>query len=142
MSFNSILGGYRPPAEKKRVFLSFAAEDKEQVNGLRLLKDNPNFELDFYDESVLVAVDSKDSDYIKRVIREKIRRCSVTVCLIGTTTYKSRWVDWELRTSEEEKNRIIVMALKGIESAVLPQFVKERKLTFYPWDPSYLATLI
>lgn len=128
------------PTEKKRVFLSFAAEDRAQVNGLRLLKDNPNFELEFYDESVQVAIDSSDADYVKRVIREKIRRCSVTVCLIGTTTYQSSWVDWELRTSEEEKKRIIVMALKGIERATLPSFV--RNLTFHSWDPAHLATLI
>jgi hypothetical protein len=111
-----------------------------QVQGLRLLKDNPDYALEFYDESVRVAVDSSDADYVKRVIREKIRRCSVTVCLIGTITYQSKWVDWELRTSEEEKKTIIVMALKGIERAILPSFV--RNLTFHSWDPAHLATLI
>ena len=139
---HTILTGYRPPAEKKRVFLSFAAEDKAQVQGLRLLKDNPNFELDFYDESVQVAVDSSDVDYIKRVIREKIRRCSVTVCLISATTHKSRWVDWELQTSKEENNKIVVMALKGIDNAILPSFVRENNLTFNAWDPAQLARLI
>ena len=93
---------------KKRVFLSFVEEDRMQVQGLRLLKDNPDYALEFYDESVRVAVDSSDADYVKRVIREKIRRCSVTVCLIGITTHKKRWVDWELRMSggrEEENHR-------------------------------------
>ena len=127
---------------KKRVFLSFVEEDKMQVQGLRLLKDNPDFALEFYDESVRVPIERSNTDYVKRVIREKIARCSVTVCLIGATTYQSKWVNWELRTSEEEKNRIIVMALKGIESAVLPQFVRDRNLTFHPWDPAQLATLI
>ena len=127
---------------KKRVFLSFAAEDLPQVRGLRLLKDNPNFELDFYDESVREPVDSRNADYIKRVIRDRIRRCSVTACLIGETTHQSKWVEWELETSDEERNKIIVMALKGIDRAVLPQFVKDRGLTFHAWDPEYLARLI
>lgn len=139
---HTILGGYRSTTEKKRVFLSFAAEDKAQVQGLRLLKDNPNFDLDFYDESVQVAVDSSDVGYIKRVIREKIRRCSVTICLIGVTTYKSQWVEWELTTSKEESNKIVVMALKGIDRAVLPSFVKENSLAFHAWDTTQLATLV
>ena len=86
---------------KKRVFLSFAAEDLPQVRGLRLLKDNPNFELDFYDESIREAIDSRNADYIKRVLRERIRRCSVTVCLIDNTTHQSKWVEWELETGEQ-----------------------------------------
>ena len=139
---HTILSGYRPSTEKKRVFLSFAAEDKAQVQGLRLLKDNQNFELDFYDESVQVAVGSSNVDYIKRVIREKIRRCSVTICLIGATTYKSQWVEWELKASNDEGNKIVVMALKGIDRAVLPSFAKQSGLAFHAWDPSQLATLI
>ncbi|VVB64872.1 Uncharacterised protein [uncultured archaeon] len=127
---------------KKQVFLSFSAEDLLQVRGLRLLKDNPNLELDFYDESIREVIDSKDADYIKRVIREKIRRSSVTVCLIGETTYKSKWVDWELETSDQEGNKIIVMALKGIDSAVLPKFAKENDMTFYEWNPELFAKLI
>lgn len=126
----------------KRVFLSFAEEDIPQVRGLRLLKDNPNFELDFYDESVGEPIDSRNANYIERVIREKIRRCSVTICLIGKTTYNSKWVEWELETSEQEGNKIIVMALKGINEAILPKFVKERKLTFHAWDPELLSRLI
>lgn len=75
---------------KKRVFLSFQAEDKEQVAGLRLLASNPGFDLEFYDESVRAPVDSERAEYIKRLIREKIARTSVTVCLIGEMTYTSR----------------------------------------------------
>ncbi len=127
---------------KKRVFLSFAAEDLPQVRGLRLLKDNPNFELDFYDESIREPIDSRNADYVKRVIRGRIRRCSITVCLISKTTYKSKWVEWELQRSEQECNKIVVMALKGINEATLPQFVKERRIPFHAWDPERLARLI
>jgi len=126
----------------KRVFLSYAYEDIQQVKGLKLLLANPNFDLDFYDESLGVAVDSQNSDYIKSVIGDKIKRSSVTVCLIGKETHKSGWVDWELEKSDECGNRIIAMALKGIDSAVLPTLIREKKLNFYPWDPKRLGELI
>jgi hypothetical protein len=127
---------------KKRVFMSFIEEDKERVQGLRLLATNPNYDLEFYDESVRVAIDSRDAEYIKRKIREKIGRASVTVCLVSENTYTSSWVAWELEESVKHGNTIIAMALKGVDKAVLPKVIKEKVLTFYAWDPEHLNRLI
>lgn len=129
-------------AVKKRVFLSFIAEDLDHVRGLRLLAANPDYDLEFYDESVRVPIDSQQAGYVKTVIREKITRSSVTVCLISKKTYTSAWVDWELEESDSQGNRIIAMALKGVDRAVLPKLIKEKGLTFHPWDPAKLAELI
>lgn len=76
----------------KRVFLSYAYEDIQQVRGVKLLLANPNYDLDFYDESLGSAIDSQDANYIKSVIGDKIRRSSITVCLIGKDTHKSSTV--------------------------------------------------
>lgn len=133
---------YFTKKEKKRVFLSFASEDLNHVRGLRLLKDNPDFDLEFYDQSIKTPIDSQNADYIKRVIRDQIRRSSVTVCLISETTYKSQWVNWELEISDKFGNTIISMAIKGVESAVLPKFIKDSGIKFWSWDPKHLAELI
>src|SRR5438045_5740670 len=106
--------------QNKRVFLSFLGEDKQKVQGLRLLAANPDYDLEFYDESVRVEIESRDAEYVKRRIREKIGRTSITVCLISEETYSSKWVNWELKESEAKGNTIIAMALKGDDSAVLP----------------------
>jgi len=127
---------------RKRVFLSFIAEDRSRVDGLRLLAANPDYELEFYDESVRAPFDSKDAEYIKRRIREKIARTSVTVCLISEDTHRSAWVDWELQVSAVKANTIIAKALKGVERAVLPRLIRDRQLRFYVWDPQLLGRLI
>lgn len=127
---------------QKRVFLSFAYEDLPAVKGLRLLAANNGFALEFYDESIRTPIDSTDADYVRRVIREKIARTSVTVCLIGTETYKSKWVEWELEQSRKKGNAIIAMAVKGVDRAVLPKLIKEEGLTFHAWDPQGLGKLI
>ena len=126
----------------KRVFLSFDSEDIQQVRGLKLLAANPKYDLEFYDESLATAIDSKDAEYIKRKISDKITRASITVCLIGAKTHQSGWVDWEIAKSIEAGNEIIVMALKGIDRATLPKLIKEKGLAFHSWDPEYLGTLI
>ena len=125
-----------------RVFLSFLAEDKDKVQGLRLLAKNANFDLDFYDESVKSPFNSSNANYIKQKIREKIKRASVTVCLISENTHTSSWVKWELEESERQGNKIIAMALKGVDRAVLPPLIKQKKLSFHGWDPALLQRLL
>ena len=126
----------------KRVFLSFKAEDRQQVQGLRLMAANDKFDVEFFDESVRVAIDSNNAEYVRRKIREKINRTSVTICMIGSETHTSKWVNWELEESFDKGSTVIAMALKGIDRAVLPAPIKSRNLTFYGWDPDNLAKLV
>ena len=130
------------PKKKKRVFLSFRAEDRQQVQGLRLLAANPDYDLEFYDESIRVAIDSRDADYVKRVIREKIARTSVTVCLISPLTYTSAWVDWELSESAKKGSKIVAMGLKGVTVAELPLYFRTFDNWFWFWNLAKLKELI
>jgi len=121
-----------------RAFISFKAEDKPQVDGLRLLAKNPNYELEFYDESVRSAIDSTDAEYIKRRIREKIERAGVVLCLVNRDTYTSDWVSWELTTAIALKKPILAMAIKGLNEATLPAPIRNR-VDFYTWNPGSLS---
>jgi len=98
----------------KRVFISFRAEDRPQINGLRLLAANPDFDIEFYDKSVRVAIDSTNAAYIRSKIREKINRTTVTVCMVSELTYTSTWVNWELEESLSKGNAIICMGLRTV----------------------------
>jgi MTH538 TIR-like domain (DUF1863) len=121
----------------KRVFISFIIEDENAVKGLRLLAKNPGYsDLEFYDESVRVPINSVDAPYIKRRIREKIRRCGVILCLISDTTHTSSWVTWELETAIEMEKPIVAMAVKSVDRATLPAPIRNKGVRFYPWDPS------
>jgi hypothetical protein len=127
----------------KRVFLSFRAEDKPQVNGLRLLASNPNFDLEFYDESVRAEIKSSNAEYIKRVIREKISRSSVTVCLLSGLTHTSEWVSWELEESAKYRKKIICMGLPNVTGNLhLPRFNYHPPLQWYLWNIDQLHRLI
>ncbi len=127
----------------KRVFISFRAEDKPQVNGLRLLAANPKFDVEFYDESVRTPYDSNDPAYIRRRIREKISRTSVTLCMVSELTYTSQWVAWELEESIDKGSAMICMGLpNGPPKLMLPEPARRLKLGWHPWDPSLLQRLI
>ncbi len=126
----------------KKVYLSFAAEDAQKVGKLISLLRCPDYELDFYEGALDLDFDAEGAEAHKMAMGEKIAECNLAVCLIGENTHKSKWVDSQLRKNRNKGNKIIAMAIKGVESAVLPEVIKEEFLTFYPWDPQKLKTLI
>lgn len=127
----------------KRVFISFRAEDEPQIKGVRLLAANPKFDIEFYDESVREAIDSQNAAYIRRKIREKINRTSVTLCMVNELTHTSQWVDWELEESLDKGNAIIFMGVpKGPTTLKLPEVGRRLKMPWYAWDHDHLARLI
>jgi Thoeris protein ThsB, TIR-like domain len=125
----------------KRVFISFRAEDKPQVDGLRLLAKNPNFDLEFYDESIRVPVNSQNAEYIKSVIQGKIGRAGVVLCLVSAQTHTSGWVDWELTTAINLQKPIVAMAVKDLHRAVLPGPIRG-KTAFRNWCPGDLESVL
>ena len=127
---------------KKHVFTCFASEDLAQVNGLRGVMENPNHELEAFDESVLKPIKGKDAAHVKQQISAKIKRSSVTVCLVGKTTHKSEWVHWEIKKSAREGNTIIAMALNGVENPPLPALIKQKRIVCHPWNADVLSGLI
>jgi MTH538 TIR-like domain (DUF1863) len=127
-SLSQFLEAYRcrlcSHARKRRVFLSFHMEDCPQVQGFRLMGSNPKLDIEFYDGSLQEAVDSHQSSYVRSVIREKIQRCSVVLCLIGNGTAWRDWVDWELRIAGETGKGICGVRLKESRGHV-PELLHE-----------------
>jgi hypothetical protein len=116
-SLSQFLAAYRRQltyhAKKRRTFLSFHAEDRAQVQGFRLMSMNQNIDLEFYDGSVRAAIDSENGTYVRKVIRAKIARAAVLVCLIGNGTAWRDWVDWEIETALEMHKGICGVRLRG-----------------------------
>src|SRR6267142_2647003 len=82
--------------KKKRVFLSFRAEDRQQVQGLRLLAANPDYNLEFYDESVRVAIGSRDAAYIKHPLPLHDARKAAARGVAGQRRDRARGLYWLL----------------------------------------------
>jgi hypothetical protein len=80
-----------------RAFLSFVEEDLNLVNLFRGQAKNQRFDLEFDDYSIKVPFDSRNVEYIGSGISAQIKLATLTICLYGPTTYRSDWVDWELK---------------------------------------------
>lgn len=91
----------------RHVFISFDHEDLNEVNLLRGQAKNDKIDLQFDDHSVKAPYDSNNADYIKRQIREKIDRCSVTVVYLTEKSATSQWVNWEIEESLKRGKGVI-----------------------------------
>lgn len=144
-SLSQLLEAYRSKLDyhprKRRLFLSFHAEDIQQVQGFRLMAMNPKVDLDFYDSSLNVAINSENGSYVKRVLREKIKRASVLVCLIGDGTAWREWVDWEIRTGYDLGKGVCGVRLKGSRGRRPPMLV-QRSAPVATWDMQQIIATI
>ena len=126
----------------KKVFLCFAEQDRQKVMNLVSLLSSPEYDLDYYDGALDIDIQAPEAIELKRLIGEIIIKCSMVVCLISEETHNCKWVDIALAKNRNKGNRIIAMALKGTQDAVLPAVIREENLTFYPWDPQRLKEII
>lgn len=112
----------------RNVFLSFAMEDKKLVDLFRGQARNRRFLLSFRDHSVKEPFERA----WKTQCEEKIRRCSLTICLVGYETYQSEPVNWEIRKSVEiGKGLMAVYIVLGRPR--LPEALRENGVVPVPW---------
>ncbi|KAB2880912.1 TIR domain-containing protein [bacterium] len=129
------------PSRTRKLFLSFHAEDRIQVTGFRLMAHNKYVNFDFYDNSVREAINSDTASYIKMVIREKIRKASILVCLIGNGTAWRDWVDWEINTAYLMHKGVCGIRLKGSRGRV-PQILREHNAPIAQWNLDNITAVI
>jgi Thoeris protein ThsB, TIR-like domain len=141
-------------------FISFDHDDQQQVAGFKLLKNSPKHPLDFQDHSLKDAVRDRSGKPIKyppsdprsKPVRDEIKRkfdnASKLVVLIGDNTHNSEWVDWEINTFYDVKEkvsgentwkRIRGMTLKGSDQATIPSALYNGRSTqWLAWNPETL----
>ena len=126
----------------RHVFISFDHEDLDEVNLLRGQAKNDKVDLQFDDHSVKDPFDSTNADYIKRQIREKIDRCSVTVVYLSEKTASSKWVNWEIEESIK-RGKGVVGVYKGDKApAKVPPAFRQNGCKLVKWEHAALMKAI
>ncbi len=123
-------------------FLSFVEEDLRLVNLFRGQAKNENLDLEFDDYSVKTPINSDRAPYVKQEIEKKIRRSSVILCLIGSSTYKSQWVKWELKTGAELEKCLIGILLDSQTPNIIPKSLSNNNARIVAWDINDIVNAI
>jgi hypothetical protein len=126
----------------RHIFLSFDHEDLAYVNLLRGQAKNDKADLQFDDYSVKDPFDSTNADYIKRKIREKIDRCSVTMVYLSDKAALSKWVNWEINESIK-RGKCVIGVYNGDKCpANLPSAFHKSGFKVVKWEHAALMKAI
>lgn len=124
------------------VFLSFVEEDLQMAEKWREQEQHEDINLEFFDFPVKKPYEGPDAENIKDNIRELLEKVSVTVVLIGRTTYASKWVDWEIRTSSEMGKGLLAVDLHPESEHIIPRALKDFRVEIFGWDIKETAIAI
>lgn len=126
----------------RHVFISFAYEDIDEVNLLRGQAKNDKTGLEFDDHSVKEAFNSDNADYIKRQIRGKIDKCSVSIVYLSDNSAKSDWVNWEIEESFKRGKGVIGVHKGESPPRNLPKEFTKNNCKTVKWSHEELSKAI
>jgi len=101
----------------KQVFFSFHYEDVEtfRANVVRnhdMTKESGT--AGFFDASIWEDAELHGDDSVKRLINKNLENTSVTCALIGSETWKRRWVRYEILKSYDRGNALFGVHINGV----------------------------
>ena len=124
----------------RNIFISFSHEDMNEVNLLRGQAKNDNNDLEFSDYSVKVPFNSKNADYIKRQIREKIDKTSVTMIYLSEKSMNSNWVKWEVEQSIKMGKGVIAVHKGEKPPPNMPSHISDNASAIVKWNHEAISS--
>lgn len=116
---------------RKKVFISFAIEDKSIRDLLVGQSSNKNTPFEFTDMSVKEPWDSA----WKTQCRERIKKCHGVLVLVSKNTYRADGVHWEIKCAKEEGISIrAIYAHKDSKNSPLPDELKRQHIYKWSWS--------
>ncbi len=95
---------------KKKVFISYDYDNDRNYKNLLLAWDaNRLFDFSIHDHSADVSINSTNASAIKSVLSRYINEVPYFLVIVGSKTYRSAWVKWEIEKAVELNKRIIAV---------------------------------
>lgn len=100
----------------KRVFFSFHYQDviDFRVNVVRNHKLTKGNNAGYFDASIWEDAKKTSDLALKKLINAELKNTSVTCVLVGTHTFKRKWVEYEIMKSLNKGNKILAIHINGI----------------------------
>ena len=115
---------------RKKIFISFAIEDKNARDLLVGQSRNKNAPFEFVDMSVKEPWDNA----WKTKCRERIKSCHGVLVLVSKSTYKADGVHWEIKCAKKEGLPVkAIYANKDSKNYDLPNELKSQHVYKWSW---------
>jgi MTH538 TIR-like domain (DUF1863) len=116
---SSLLGiGLPKQPVKRKVYFAFRFADIMRVNNVRqsgkVGQDEEKNPRDFYDRSIWEQRSINDPDGLKRLMREGVEHSSVVCVLVGSDTWNSRWVKYEIARAVVDNKGLLAVGINNL----------------------------
>lgn len=124
-------GVKRRTGGKKKIFISFAIEDKKYRDFLVAQAKNEKSPFSFVDMSVK---EPWTQIIWKQKCREKIQKCDGMIVLLSKNTWHASGVRWEIKCAKEERVPVIGMHVMKNNKGAKPPELNGKKIIEWSWD--------
>jgi hypothetical protein len=116
---------------KKKIFVSFAIEDKKYRDFLVAQAKNERTPFSFVDMS---AKEPWEEKVWKDKCRAKIQKCDGMIMLLSKNTWHAGGARWEVKCAREERVPVIGMHIKKSDRGAKPPELNGKKVIDWSWD--------
>jgi hypothetical protein len=115
---NALSGSYEAPKTKRKVYFAFRFQDIMRVNNVRKAWciTHPSSEgmRSFYDRSIWGKCKSREDATLMTLMRGGVEHSSAICVLVGTNTWQSRWVKYEIARSVIDGRGLLAVHINGL----------------------------
>ena len=116
------------------MFISHYGKDDEHVGGLKGLMAKKGYTLKNSSIDSTKPNQASNEDYIRQLLRSRIKWAGTTIVLIGPKTHTREWVDWEIKQSEKAGNRIVGVYIQGATDSDVPESFEKYGNALVGWQ--------
>lgn len=121
--------------KNKNVFISHYGKDDDKVQAFKeLMKSKQGHVLRNSSIDSTKPNDAKSEGYIKKLLRDGIKRSGTVVVLIGSQTSTRWWVNWEIEQAAKLGKRIVGVYIQGETTADIPDAFHEHGDALVGWN--------
>ena len=107
--------------KSRNVFVSHHHKDEEGIKKMKALLKKRSFQIKNSSIDSTKPNQASNPEYIKRLLRLRIKWSGAMVVLIGKDTHTRSWVDWEIKKAFEKGKRIVGVFQDGAKEEDVPQ---------------------
>jgi hypothetical protein len=85
---------------------------------------------------------ASNEEYVKRLLRLRIRWAGTFVCLIGHDTHTRDWVNWEIKQAHLQGKRIVGVFTHGARQADVPENLNKYGNSLVTWNGDNIVEAI
>lgn len=126
----------------KNVFISHYGKDDESVQSLKSLLSTNGYTLKNSSIDSTKPNDASNEEYIKSLLRDKMKWAGSVIVLIGPETHTRDWVNWEIDLAYRLGKPIIGVFIQGAKDSDVPDSFQKYGDALVGWNSNKIIDAI